>query len=391
MIARRLRIDAERALTRYPVVAILGPRQVGKTTLAAAVARTQAGEVLHLDLERPSHVARLEDPELYLDRHQEALVILDEVQRLPDIFPVLRALVDANRRPGRFLLLGSASPDLIRQSSETLAGRIRYLELTPLTLEEVGRTQENLMRLWHRGGFPGSFLADSDHESLEWRTEFIRTYLERDVPALGINLRSEPLRRFWRMLAHRHGQLWNASELARSLGVSPPTVTSYLDLLIGTFLVRRLEPQQLNLGKRLVKSPKVYLRDSGLLHALLGITDLDDLHENPILGASWEGFVIEQLLNITQPRDSTFYRTSAGAEIDLLVKTDRLPLTGYEMKYSLSPTVSKGFWSSIEDLALQHAYLVYPGEESWPLKDGVEVVPALSVGADVAANGHPPA
>lgn len=381
MIARRLQPDVERALTRFPVVALLGPRQVGKTTLAVAVAGNSTREVLHLDLELPSHVARLADPELYLGRHRESLVILDEVQRLPEIFPVLRALVDTDRRPGRFLLLGSASPQLMRQSSETLAGRIRYLELTPLTLDEVGRSQENLLRLWLRGGFPGSFLADSDEQSLEWRTEFIRTYLERDVPALGINLQPESLRRFWRMLAHRHGQLWNASELARSLGVSPPTATSYLDLLIGTFLTRRLEPHQANLGKRLVKSPKVYLRDSGLLHALLGIPDLDQLHGNPILGASWEGFLIEQLLSISQPRDATFYRTSAGAELDLVVKMDRRPLTGYEMKYSLAPTVSKGFWNSVEDLGIQRAYVVYPGEDAWPLNEGVEVVPAAQVGA----------
>jgi len=380
MIERRLQKDVERALTRFPVVALLGPRQVGKTTLAAAVGRRSSKEVLRLDLERPSHVARLADPELYLDLQRESLVILDEVQRLPEIFPVLRALVDADRRPGRFLLLGPASPELLQQSSETLAGRIRYLELTPLTLDEVGRTQEHLFRLWIRGGFPGSFLADSAEESLEWRTEFIRTYLERDVPALGINLQSESLRRFWRMLAHRHGQLWNASELARSLGVIPPTVTSYLNLLISTFLARRLEPHQSNLGKRLVKSPKVYLRDTGMLHALLGIPDLDDLHGNPILGVSWEGFLIEQLLSISQPRDTTFYRTTAGAELDLVVKLDGQPLTGYEMKYSLAPTVSKGFWNSVEDLELERAHVLYPGQEEWPLKEGVDVVPAVQVG-----------
>src|SRR5690606_20580990 len=225
-------------------------------------------------------------------------------------------------------------------------GRIRFLEMTPLTLDEVGRTQDNLMRLWQRGGFPDSYLADSDQASLERRVEFVRTYLERDVPALGINLKAEALRRFWRMLAHRHGQLWNASELARSLGVTPPTATSYLDLLVGTFLARRLEPHRVNLGKRLVKSPKVYLRDTGLLHALLGIPDLDELHGHPILGASWEGFLIEQLLSMTQPRDATFYRTSAGAELDLVVKAEKQRLIGYEMKYSLEPTLSKGFWNS---------------------------------------------
>ena len=377
MIARTLQATVESALKRFPVVALLGPRQVGKTTLAGTVAENATTDVLHLDLERPSHVARLADPELYLGRHRDSLVILDEVQRLPNVFPVLRALVDADRRPGRFLVLGSASPDLLKQSSETLAGRIIYLELGPLTLEEVGRTQENLMRLWLRGGYPGSFLADSEGESLEWRTEFVRTYLERDVPALGINLQPEALRRFWRMLAHRHGQVWNASELARSLGVSAPTASSYLDLLVGTFLARRLEPNQSNLGKRLVKSPKVYLRDSGLLHALLAIPDLEELHGHPILGASWEGFIIEQLLTMTRPRDANFYRTAAGAELDLVVKADRRPLVGYEMKYSLEPSLSKGFWNSIADLAIEETCVVYPGEVAWPLRDGVEVVPAL--------------
>lgn len=375
-----MQLTVEKALARFPVVALLGPRQVGKTTLAAAIAERTDRDVLRLDLELPSHVARLADPELYLGRYTEALVVLDEIQRVPELFPVLRALVDADRRPGRFLLLGSASPELLRQSAETLAGRIRYLELAPFTIDEVGRTQENLLRLWLRGGFPGSYLATSDEESSEWRSEFIRTYLERDVPALGIDLRAEPLRRFWRMLAHRHAQLWNASEMARSLGVSPPTVASYLDVLVGTFLARRLEPYQANLGKRLVKSPKVYMRDSGLLHALLDISDLDDLQGHPVVGASWEGFLIEQLLTIDQPRDAAFYRTAAGAELDLVVSRGRRPTRGYEMKYSSAPAVAKGFWQSLTDLELKRADVLYPGEERWPLREGVEVVPAVSVG-----------
>ncbi|MCC6309705.1 MAG: ATP-binding protein [Trueperaceae bacterium] len=379
-VQRRLQLTVEKALARFPVVALLGPRQVGKTTLAAAIAERTDRDVLRLDLELPSHVARLADPELYLGRYTEALVVLDEIQRVPELFPVLRALVDADRRPGRFLLLGSASPELLRQSAETLAGRIRYLELAPFTIDEVGRTQENLLRLWLRGGFPGSYLAASDEESSEWRSEFIRTYLERDVPALGIDLRAEPLRRFWRMLAHRHAQLWNASEMARSLGVSPPTVASYLDVLVGTFLARRLEPYQANLGKRLVKSPKVYMRDSGLLHALLDISDLDDLQGHPVVGASWEGFLIEQLLTIDQPRDAAFYRTAAGAELDLVVSRGRRPTRGYEMKYSSAPAVAKGFWQSLTDLELKRADVLYPGEERWPLREGVEVVPAVSVG-----------
>lgn len=380
MIPRRLQPAVEKALTLFPVVALLGPRQVGKTTLARTIGNTVGKEVEYLDLELPSHAARLSDPELYLSRHADSLVILDEVQRLPEVFPILRSLIDSDRRPGRFLLLGSASPRLSRQASESLAGRIRYLELTPFTLDEVGRSSENLMRLWLRGGFPKSYLADSDEESLEWRIEFVRTFLESDVPALGLNLRTESLRRFWQMLAHRHAQLWNASELARSLGVTPPTASSYLDLLVGTFLIRRLAPYHANLGKRLVKSPKVYFRDSGLLHALLDIHDLDELHGHPVLGASWEGMLIEQLLNTKQPRDATFYRTAAGAELDLVVKPSRQPITGYEMKYSLSPSMSKGFWSSIEDLDIPKTYVVYPGAEAWPLKKGVEVVPATSIG-----------
>lgn len=379
-VSRRLQAEVERALTRFPVVALLGPRQVGKTTLAADVAERSKLDVLRLDLELPSHVARLADPELYLGRYSGALVVLDEIQRVPELFPVLRALVDADRRPGRFLLLGSAPPNLLRQSAETLAGRIRYLELAPFTLDEVGRTQENMLRLWLRGGFPGSYLADSDEESFEWRAEFIRTYLERDVPALGIGLGPEPLWRFWRMLAHRHGQLWNASEMGRNLGVSPPTAASYLDILVGTFLARRLEPYQTNLGKRLVKSPKVYLRDPGLLHALLGVADLDDLQGHPIVGASWEGFLIEQLLTIRQPRDAAFYRTAAGAELDLVVSGERRRKVGYEMKYSSAPAVAKGFWQSLEDLEIETASVLYPGEERWPLRPGVEVVPATSVG-----------
>ncbi len=380
MIPRRLQPAVEKALALFPVVALLGPRQVGKTTLARTIGNSAGKEVEYLDLELPSHAARLSDPELYLSRHADSLVILDEVQRLPEIFPVLRSLIDSDRRPGRFLLLGSASPQLSRQASESLAGRIRYLELTPFTLDEVGRSSENLMRLWLRGGFPESYLAGSDEESLEWRIGFVRTFLESDVPALGLNLRTESLRRFWQMLAHRHAQLWNASELARSLGVTPPTASSYLDLLVGTFLIRRLEPYHANLGKRLVKSPKVYFRDSGLLHALLDIHDLDELHGHPVLGASWEGMLIEQVLNLRQPRDAAFYRTAAGAELDLVVKPSRQPMTGYEMKYSLSPSMSKGFWSSIEDLDIPKTYVVYPGEEAWPLKEGVEVVPATSIG-----------
>lgn len=382
MIPRRARRQVEAALARFPVVALIGPRQVGKTTLAHEIARDSAKRVVHLDLERPSHAARLADPELYLEQHQDALVVLDEVQRIPGLFPVLRALVDTHRVPGRFLLLGSASPDLVRGTSESLAGRISYVELTPLTLEEVGRTQDNMHRLWLRGGYPDSFLAESDEASMEWRRAFVRTFLERDVPALGLNLAAESLRRFWRMVAHRHGQLWNASELGRSLGVSPPTVGRYLDVLVGTYLARRLEPRHANLGKRLVKSPKVYLRDSGLLHTLLDILDLDGLYGHPVVGASWEGFLIEQILAMTPHDDACFYRTSAGAEVDLLVRSGANAWRAYEMKFSLTPKPARGFWNAIADLRPREAEVVYPGDDAWELAEGVRVTPALRVAVE---------
>ena len=265
------------ALAKFPVVALVGARQVGKTTLARVLQRETVGGSVYIDLERPTDLAKLEAPELYLEMHAHELVILDETQRMPDLFPLLRSLVDADRRNGRFLLLGSASPDLVRQSSESLAGRVVHLELSPLSLEEVGATMENVWRLWQRGGFPRSFLAQTDADSLQWREAFIQTYLERDLPTLGVRIPSATLHRFWRMLAHSHGQLWNASKIAASLGISAPTARHYLDILQDTFVVRQLQPYHANLKKRLVKRPKAYLRDSGLLHALLQLETLEDL------------------------------------------------------------------------------------------------------------------
>ena len=383
MIERQLSKQLEQALTRYPVVALLGPRQVGKTTLARAVARANRERAcIHLDLERPSDLAKLADPELYLEQHRDALVILDEVQRVPGLFPVLRALVDSHRVPGRFLVLGSAAPELLRQSAESLAGRIRYLELTPLTLAEVGADSDLLRRLWLRGGYPESFLAESDSASLEWREAFVATYLERDVPALGLRLSPIALRRFWLMLAHRHGQLWNASALAASLGTRAPTVERYLDLLCNTYLARRLPPYHANLEKRLVKSPKIYLRDSGLLHALLGIGDEETLHGHPVIGFSWEGFIIEQVLALRQPRDAWFFRTAAGAEIDLLLPgRSSTPTHAIEIKYALDPKPARGFWSALKDLTIEHADVVYPGKESYPLTEHVQALPAIALAA----------
>ncbi len=366
------------SLRHFPVVALLGPRQVGKTTLARNVAR-KLGHAVYLDMERPSDAARLADPELYLGPLANRLVILDEVQRRPELFPVLRSLVDAKRTNGRFLLLGSASPDLSRQASESLAGRIVYHELTPFTMSEVAAgARDTRTTLWHRGGFPGSFLAPSNARSFAWREAFIDTHLQRDLPALGVRIPATALRRFWEMLAHYHGQLWNASKIAGSLGVSAPTAKHYLDTLEDTFMIRQLPPFVANLKKRLVKSPKIYLRDSGLLHALLRLGTHDDLLGHPVAGASWEGWVIEQALAASGTHTSaSFFRTAAGAEIDLVLdrprgKHQRIAL---EIKRSSAPTPSKGFWSGIADIKSGAAYVVYPGKERYPLGPGVEALP----------------
>lgn len=364
------------SLRRFPVVALVGPRQVGKTTLARTVAR-KLGRVVYLDLERPSDAAKLTDPELYLEPLAGRLVILDEIQRRPDLFPVLRSLVDAKRANGRFLILGSASPALSRQASESLAGRIVYHELAPFTIGEAAAgARETRMTLWNRGGFPGSFLAPSNARSLAWREAFIETHLQRDLPALGVRIPATALRRFWEMLAHFHGQLWNASKIAASLGVTPPTAKHYLDTLQDTFMVRQLPPFAANLKKRLVKSPKVYLRDSGLLHALLRIGAIDDLLGHPIAGASWESWVIEQALAASGAHTGAcFFRTVAGAEIDLVLERPRGKRIALEIKLSSAPKPSRGFWSGIADLNPSAAYVVYPGKERYPLGQGVEALP----------------
>ena len=377
MIERSLANTLLDSLSRFPVVGLMGARQVGKTTLARDLVTHLAGGSVYLDLERPSDLAKLNEAELYLEMHAGELVILDEVHRKPDLFPVLRALVDADRRNGRFLVLGSASLEMIRQSSESLAGRIIYHELAPFALQEVGNADDDIRRLWSRGGFPMSYLAPSDKDSFMWREAFIRTYLERDIPSLGLRIPSTVLGRFWQMVAHSHGQLWNASKIASGLGVKGHAVRHYLDILQETFLVRQLLPFHANLKKRLVKAPKVYLRDSGLLHALLGLQSIDDLMGHPSVGSSWEGWVIEQILSMTPSQwKASFYRTSAGAEIDLVLSPpgNRSPIA-FEIKFSSDPKPERGFWSGIADLGCTEAYVICPTTESYPLDRNVHTLP----------------
>jgi hypothetical protein len=378
MISRRILPNIEKALAQFPAVALLGPRQAGKTTLARSVGSNHANS-LYLDLERPSDLAKLADPELFLSRHVEHLVVLDEIQRQPDLFPVLRALIDENRRPGRFLLLGSASPQLLRQTSESLAGRISFHELAPFDIGEIKPIKSDVCAFWLRGGYPLSWLAESDEASLAWRESFIITHLERDIPAFGIRIPGPTLHRFWRMLAHLHGQMWNASRLASSFGVSAPTVQHYLEILEATYMVRRLPPLHVNLGKRLVKSPKIYLRDSGLLHALLGIRSLDELAGHPVVGLSWEGWVLEQIAQLLSPQWTlSFYRTATGAEMDIVAERGERRI-GFEIKLSSAPSLSKGFWSAMKDLQLEQAYVIAPVETGYPIAEKVEVLPANDV------------
>ncbi len=368
----------------FPAVGLVGPRQVGKTTLARMVEAGWKGLVLHLDLESPTDLAKLANPELFLERYHEALVVIDEAQQKPDLFPVLRVLIDRDRRPGRFLILGSASPHLKRQASETLAGRIVYHELSPLSLGELGDPGGNAdtaNRLWVRGGYPESYLAGDDALSRQWRDNFVQTHLERDMPVFGIRVPATTLRRFWMMLAHCHGQTWNASRIAESMGVDSKTTRHYLDILSDTFMLRQLPPWRTNVGKQLVKSPKVYLRDSGLLHALLGIGDWATLQGHPILGESWEGFCIEQILAAIPPQwDVSFYRTQSGAEMDLVIHPLAMkPPIAVEIKAAATPKLTRGNWNAREILAARMTYVVYPGEHRYPIAEGVEALPVTQV------------
>lgn len=376
-------------LDRHAAVGLLGPRQVGKTTLALAIAKTRSA--LYLDLEDHEDRARIAEPGLYFSQHVDKLVILDEIQRAPDLFAVLRGRIDKGRREGRrtgqFLVLGSASPELLRQSAESLAGRIAYFELGPLTPAEVGPTREARDRLWLRGGFPQSFTAPDDAASLDWRKEFIRTYLERDIPQLGHRVPAETLRRFWTMLAHNQGATLNAARLAASLAISGQSIARYLDLMVDLLLVRRLQPWSSNAGKRLVKAPKVYVRDSGLAHALLGIGTLEELLGHPVAGLTWEGLMIEALI-AAAPRgtDAHFYRSSAGAEIDLLLTLPGNRQWAIEVKRSLSPKVEKGFHLACADIAPHRACVVYPGKERFPLTSDIEALGLDEAIAGLRAN-----
>jgi uncharacterized protein len=375
MLSRRLQAQIREDLGAQAAVALLGPRQVGKTTLALEIADT--GPSIYLDLEFPADREKLAEPALYLGQHEDKLVILDEIQNTPDIFSILRGLIDKGRRrglrTGRFLLLGSASIDLLRQSSQSLAGRIAYRELAPLDIAEVGNGKPDV--LWLRGGFPQSFLARNDARSLDWRRDFLRTYLTRDIPALEPRIPTETLRRLWTMLAHAQGTALNSSRLATSLSVSSPTVARYIDLLVDLFLIRRLAPYHANLGKRLVKSPKVYVRDSGLLHALLAIPTRDALFDHPIVGPSWEGFVIETLIDCAPSWTAPYYyRTSAGAEIDLLLELPGGQLWAIEIKRGLSPKVERGFHIACEDLKPARRLLAYAGDGRVPMPGDVEAI-----------------
>lgn len=380
MIKRRTETELLRLLEQFPAVAILGPRQIGKTTLAQEIAAGTTPPPVYLDLENPIDLAKLDDPGRYFQSHTERLIILDEIQRTPGLFQILRGVIDHRRRAGQqagqFLILGSASRDLLKQSSESLAGRIAYKELPGLTVSELTRNDQEA--LWLRGGFPESFLAGDDRGSMSWRMNFISTYLERDVPQLGPRIPAVTLRRLWTMLAHSQGEQVNVAKLAGGLDVSVHTAKRYIELLEDLLLVRTLRPWAGNVKKRLVKAPKVYIRDSGIAHALLHLTTLDDVLGHPVAGASWEGFVLENILSV-MPEGATawFYRTAAGAEIDLVIEQGSRQRIAIEIKRSLAPSVSKGFHLGCEDIKATHRVIVYPGAEQYPVSNQVIVTPLV--------------
>jgi predicted AAA+ superfamily ATPase len=374
-ITRLITDEIKQKLSNIPAVLILGPRQCGKSTLAKTII-SEMTNAIYLDLERPSDINKLTDPEAFFSLNANKLICLDEIQRTPDLFPVLRSIIDENKRNGQFIVLGSASHNLIKQSSETLAGRISYFELTPFLLKEISEDHHlnKLRKLWLRGGFPRSYLASNEKESFEWRLDFIRTFLERDIPQIGFRIPAKTLERFWKMCAHLHGQILNSSKLGESLGLSHHAVRSYVDLFDQTFVLRILRPYEPNLKKRLIKSPKIYLRDTGLLHALLGIEDHNDLLGHPVYGASWEGFVMENILSFLPDWAASFYRSSSGSEIDLILEKGRKRIV-VECKASTSPSLNRGFWNAMNDLNIKEAWVIAPVKDTYPLENGVRVAP----------------
>jgi len=366
---RNVVADIVNRLRTNPAVALLGARQVGKSTLAEMIAE-QFPDVMYVDLERPSDLNKLADPEAFFQQFQGRMICLDEIQRAPELFAVLRGVIDRSRRNGQFLLLGSASRDLIRQSSESLAGRISYLEITPFSRTET--RDMDMSRLWLLGGYPRSLLNEDDSSSFQWREDYIRTFLERDIPQLGFHIPANTLARFWRMLAHCHGQTLNAAKLADSMGVSGHTIRKYVDLLEQTFVVRTLPPWAGNTKKRLIKAPKVYIRDSGLLHTLLDIESMDQLFAHPVYGASFEGFVIENLLTQLPRWQASFYRTSGGAEVDLVLEKGEFTIA-IEIKASTSPKLGKGNWSAFEELQADRCYVLAPVDCTYPVNGKVMV------------------
>lgn len=361
--------ETQESLNHNRVVALIGPRQCGKTTLARQILAPDSSN--YFDLENPVSLARLDEPMTAL-QELKGTIVIDEIQRRPDLFPILRVLSDRDPLPARFLILGSASPALLRQSSESLAGRIKIIQMSGFGLGEVGIENQN--QLWMRGGFPLSFLADTDKASLEWRRDFVSTFLERDVPQFGVKIPSASLFRFWNVLAHYHGQIWNAAEAARTLNINESTARRYLDLLQDLFMARQLQPWFTNIGKRQVKSPKIYFRDTGLLHYLLGIKSADELNLHPKLGASWEGFVIEEIIKSTRPDEVYFWATHSGAELDLLLIKDNKRI-GVECKRADAPKLTPSMRTAMVDLELDKLVVVYPGLQPYSLADGITVVP----------------
>ena len=372
MIKRYLKRQLIESLKEFPAVAILGPRQCGKSTLAKMIINELA-DVVYIDVEKPSDRIKLSDPEIFFELNRNKLICIDEIQRLPEIFQILRSEIDIKRNNGRFLILGSASKKLIKQSSESLAGRIIYNQLTPFQFNEIEQSN-SLQKYWSRGGFPSSLLATSEKSSYTWRNSFIQSFVERDIPQLGFSFPAETIRRLWQMLAHYHGQLLNLSTLGNSLGLSHTTIRNYIDLLSETFMVRVLKPFHTNIGKRLVKSPKVYIRDHGILHTLLQLANFEQILGHPVFGASWEGLVIENLITIADYWTPSFYRTSAGAEIDLIL-TFGNKIIAIECKATKTPHLTRGFWNAIEDIKPSETWIVAPVEEEYPLKKDIWVLP----------------